>query len=176
MRMDGQPVYGAGSCITASRGLFRQCGVRHLHRLCGHGHRAYRGVVLLAAEYLFDVPFLGPVGPFLAGVSVFIIVNVAVGFTFSTIAQSQMQALQMTTFFFLPSMLLSGFMFPFRGMTGGAQTLGDIFPLTHFLRVVRSVMLKGGGFAEVQNPIIAMLIFTGVAVAIAMLRYRRTLD
>jgi len=82
----------------------------------------------------------------------------------------------MTIFFFFPSMLLSGFMFPFRGMPVWAQTLGEIFPLTHFLRVVRSVILKGGGFAEVQNPIIAMLIFTGVAVAIAMLRYRRTLD
>tara|TARA_B110000438_G_scaffold301728_1_gene357372 strand:+ start:1531 stop:1866 length:336 start_codon:yes stop_codon:yes gene_type:complete len=110
------------------------------------------------------------------GVSVFYIPNVAVGLTFSTIAQSQMQALQMTIFFFLPSMLLSGFMFPFRGMKGGYQTLSEIFPLTHFLRVVRSVMLKVGGFSEVQNPIIAMLIFTGVAVAIAMLRYRQTLD
>lgn len=134
------------------------------------------GVVLLAAKYLFDVPFLGPAGPFLFGVTVFIIANLAVGFTFSTIAKSQMQAMQMTMFFFLPSMLLSGFMFPFRGMPVWAQTLGEVFPLTHFLRVVRGVMLKGGGFAEVQSPIYAMLIFTAVAVAVAMLRYRRTLD
>ena len=176
MRMGGQPVYGAGSYTSLLLAACSDSAESDTYiGYVGMGI-VQTAVVLLAAEYLFDVPFLGPVWPFLVGVSVFIIVNVAVGFTFSTIAQSQMQALQMTTFFFLPSMLLSGFMFPFRGMTGGAQTLGDIFPLTHFLRVLRSVMLKGGGFAEVQNPIIAMLIFTGVAVAIAMLRYRWTLD
>ena len=134
------------------------------------------GVVLLAARYLFDVPFIGPAGPFMVGVSVFIIANLAVGFTFSTLAKSQMQAMQMTMFFFLPSMLLSGFMFPFRGMPEWAQAIGEVLPLTHFLRVVRGVMLKGGGFAEVQSPILAMLAFTLVAVTIAMLRYRRTLD
>jgi ABC-2 type transport system permease protein len=176
MRMDGQPVYGAGSYTSL---LLAACS----DSAESDNYIGYVGmgivqtaVVLLAAEYLFDVPFLGPVGLFLAGISVFIIANVAVGFTFPTIAQSQMQALQMAIFFFLPSMLFSSFMFPFRGIKAGSQTIGEIFPLTHFLRVVRSVMLKGGGFAEVQNPINAMLIFTGVAVAIAMLRHRRTLD
>lgn len=133
-------------------------------------------VVLVAAKYLFAVPFLGSAWPLVIGVGVFIIANLAVGFTFSTIATSQLQAMQMTMFFFLPSILLSGFMFPFRGMPAWAQTVGEIFPLTHFLRVVRGVMIKGGDLADVQDPIYAMLVFTLAAVTLAMLRYRRTLD
>lgn len=133
-------------------------------------------VVLVAAKYLFAVPFLGSAWPLVIGVGVFIIANLAVGFTFSTIATSQLQAMQMTMFFFLPSILLSGFMFPFRGMPAWAQTVGEIFPLTHFLRVVRGVMIKGGDLADVQDPIYAMLVFTVAAVTLAMLRYRRTLD
>jgi ABC-2 type transport system permease protein len=108
--------------------------------------------------------------------TLYIAALLALGFTISTVARSQLQAMQMTFFFFLPSLLLSGFMFPFRGMPGWAQAVGEIFPLTHFLRVVRGVLLKGNGWSEASPhlwPIAAFLV--GVAL-IALLRYRRTLD
>ncbi len=133
-------------------------------------------VVLLTARYLFSVPFVGSLWLLLLGVSVFVVANLAVGFTFSTIAKSQMQAMQLTFFFFLPSLLLSGFMFPFRGMPDWAQAIGEALPLTHFLRIVRGVMLKGASFEDLQGEILAMVAFVAVAVSIAMLRYRRTLD
>lgn len=133
-------------------------------------------IVLLASAYVFGVPFLGSLWLMTLGVGLFIIANLAVGFTFSTIARSQMQAMQMTFFFFLPSMMLSGFMFPFRGMPGWAQWIGQVFPLTHFLRVVRGVMLKGSDFDAMWLNIWPMLIFIAVATTIAMMRYRSTLD
>ena len=133
-------------------------------------------VILLAARVLFDVPFVGERWLLLLGVAVFVVANLAVGFTFSTVAKSQMQAMQLTFFFFLPSMLLSGFMFPFRGMPTWAQYIGEALPLTHFLRLVRGVMLKGATFPDVQSPIFAMGTFAIVASLVAMLRYRRTLD
>lgn len=133
-------------------------------------------VILIAAKLLFGVPFAGSLIVLLLGVTIFVVANLALGFTFSTIAQSQMQAMQLTFFFFLPSLLLSGFMFPFRGMPGWAQTLGEAFPLTHFLRVVRGVMLKDSSLAQLQSPLFAMTLFTAVVMTIAMLRYRRTLD
>ena len=133
-------------------------------------------LVLLAAKFLFHVPFAGSMGLLLIGVTIFVLANLAVGFTFSTIATSQMQAMQLTFFFFLPSLLLSGFMFPFRGMPGWAQTIGEMLPLTHFLRVIRGIMLKGAGFADVRQEMLAMAAFTLVVAIIAMLRYRRTLD
>jgi ABC-2 type transport system permease protein len=134
------------------------------------------GIVLTAAVLLFDVPFIGDPWLLATGVGLFILANLAVGFTFSTIARSQMQAMQMTFFFFLPSLLLSGFMFPFRGMPDWAQGLGQVFPLTHFLRIVRGVMLKGADWAAMWPNIWPILIFITVATAIAMLRYRSTLD
>ena len=133
-------------------------------------------VILTAAQLLFQVPFMGSPWILLLGLSIFVLANLALGFTFSTIARTQMQAMQMTIFFFLPSILLSGFMFPFRGMPEWAQTIGQILPLTHFLRIVRGVMLKDASFAQLQQPLIALCIFTTVAITIAMLRYRRTLD
>ena len=133
-------------------------------------------VILVAARLLFGVPFVGPLWVLLIGVLIFVIANLALGFTFSTIARSQMQAMQLTFFFFMPSLLLSGFMFPFRGMPRWAQIFGEIFPLTHFLRVVRGVMLKGAGFAQVQSELLAMSAFTAFIMTVAMLRYRRTLD
>jgi ABC-2 type transport system permease protein len=133
-------------------------------------------LILLAARMLFDVPFIGNPWILFLGVSVFVLANLALGFTFSTIARTQMQAMQLTFFFFLPSILLSGFMFPFRGMPEWAQIIGEGLPLTHFLRIVRGVMLKDTSLAQLQNPIIALCVFTAVAVSIAMLRYRRTLD
>lgn len=133
-------------------------------------------VILIAARLLFDVPFVGALWLLLLGVSIFVLANLALGFTFSTIARSQMQAMQLTFFFFLPSILLSGFMFPFRGMPEWAQVIGEALPLTHFLRIVRGVMLKDASLAQLQAPLLSLCAFTVVAMVIAMLRYRRTLD
>lgn len=133
-------------------------------------------VVLLAARYVFLVPMAGSLWLLLLGVLVFVVVNLAIGFTFSTLARNQLQAMQMTFFFFLPSILLSGFMFPFRGMPQWAQLIGELFPLTHFLRIVRGVMLKGSVAVEIWPNIWPLLLIGSVATAIALLRYRRTLD
>ncbi|RZL33398.1 MAG: ABC transporter permease [Rubrivivax sp.] len=134
------------------------------------------GVILGAAFLLFSVPMVGSVALLLAMIGVFMLANLGVGFTFSTLARNQLQALQLTFFFFLPSMLLSGFMFPFRGMPGWAQGLGEVLPLTHFLRIVRGVMLKGSGAAELLPEVWPMLAFLAVAAGVALLRYRRTVD
>ncbi len=134
------------------------------------------GIVLFAAYYIFHVPFIGDPWLMTLGVALFIIANLAVGFTFSTVARTQMQAMQMTFFFFLPSMMLSGFMFPFRGMPAWAQGIGQVFPLTHFLRIVRGVMLKGSDWAAMWPNIWPILIFIVVATSVAMMRYRSTLD
>jgi ABC-2 type transport system permease protein len=99
-----------------------------------------------------------------------------VGYTFSTIANNQLQAVQMTFFFFLPNILLSGFMFPFRGMPQWAQIIGEALPLTHFLRIVRGITLKGNGFDDMQIDVAALFIFMAVAMGLALLRFRRTLD
>jgi ABC-2 type transport system permease protein len=133
-------------------------------------------VILIAAWLLFNVPMEGPMYVLLSLTLLFIAANVTLGYTFSTVARNQMQAMQMTFFFFLPSILLSGFMFPFRGMPGWAQVIGEAIPLTHFLRVVRGVMLKGGGFAEVAPNVWPLALFWLVVATIALVRYRRTLD
>jgi ABC-2 type transport system permease protein len=133
-------------------------------------------IILLAARFLFAVPFAGSLSLLLAGVALFIIANLALGFTFSTLAKSQMQAMQLTFFFFLPSLLLSGFMFPFRGMPLWAQWLGEILPLTHFLRIVRGVMLKNANFFNLRYELLAILAFTILMGIIAVTRYKRTLD
>jgi len=134
------------------------------------------GVILGAAFLLFDVPMVGSVALLLAMIGVFMLANLGVGFTFSTLAKNQLQALQLTFFFFLPSMLLSGFMFPFRGMPEWAQALGETLPLTHFLRIVRGVMLKGTGAAELLPELWPMLAFLAVAGGVALLRYKKTVD
>jgi ABC-2 type transport system permease protein len=134
------------------------------------------GVIMGAAWLLFDVPMAGSFGLLMAMIGVFIVANLGVGFTFSTVARNQLQAMQMTFFFFLPSMLLSGFMFPFRGMPQWAQWLGELLPLTHFLRIVRGIMLKGNTASVVFHELWPMLLFTGVACFVALRRYRRTLD
>ncbi|WP_417678736.1 ABC transporter permease [Pseudodonghicola sp.] len=133
-------------------------------------------VILVAAKELFAVPFVGSLPLLLWGVLVFVLALVLLGYTISTFARTQMQAMQLTFFFFLPSMLLSGFMFPYRGMPGWAQTVGEILPLTHFLRLVRAVMLKGAGLADVRAPLLAMAVFVLVFALVALLRFRRTLD
>ena len=133
-------------------------------------------VILLAAHWFFAVPILGSMTLLLACVMVFILANLTVGITFSSIARNQTQAMQMGFFFFLPTILLSGFMFPFRGMPHWAQIVGEMLPLTHFLRIVRGIMLKGSGVAEVWPHLWPLLVFTGVVLAVGLKRYRRTLD
>jgi ABC-2 type transport system permease protein len=134
------------------------------------------GLILVAARYLFRVPMEGDLGLLLAAVLVFVVANLAVGITFSTVAKNQLQAVQMSFFFFLPSLLLSGFMFPFRGMPGWAQVLGEALPLTHFLRIVRGILLKGNGVAEVAQEFWPVALFAVVALVVSVSRYRQTLD
>jgi len=133
-------------------------------------------VILGAAKFLFAVPMVGSLVLLSTVLVLFIAANLAIGFTFSTLAKSQMQAMQMTFFFFLPSLLLSGFMFPFRGMPQWAQVLGEIFPLTHFLRIVRGILLKGNGWTEIVPNVWPLAVFLLVVGVIAMKRYRQTLD
>jgi ABC-2 type transport system permease protein len=133
-------------------------------------------VILIAAVYLFRVPIVGSIGLLSAVLVLFIATNLAIGFTFSTLAKSQMQAMQMTMFFFLPSMLLSGFMFPFRGMPGWAQVLGEAMPLTHFLRIVRGIMLKGSEMGDIAQHVWPLALILCAVSAVALKRYQRTLD
>lgn len=133
-------------------------------------------VVLVAAKLLFSVPFFGSLPLLLFAILVFVLALVLLGYTISTVSRTQMQAMQLTFFFFLPSILLSGFMFPYLGMPGWAQVLGEIFPLTHFLRIIRAVMLKGAEFPAVAGEIGALAIFAGIFAGFALLRFRRTLD
>ena len=133
-------------------------------------------LILSAAHWIFEVPLGGSMVLLLGCVLLFVFANLAVGITFSTLAKNQMQAMQMTFFFFLPSLLLSGFMFPFRGMPGWAQVIGEVLPLTHFLRIVRGILLKGNDLAQTWPHIWPLLIFLLGAMALALLRYRRTLD
>ena len=137
---------------------------------------AQAAIILVAARALFDVPMLGSFVLLLGAMTLYIAALLALGFTISTVARSQLQAMQMTFFFFLPSLLLSGFMFPFRGMPGWAQAVGEIFPLTHFLRIVRGVLLKGNGWSEASPHLWPIAAFLGAVALIALLRYRRTLD
>ena len=133
-------------------------------------------VVLFAARVLFHVPMVGNVGLIYGGVFVFVLSLVILGYLISTVSRTQMQAMQITFFFFLPSIMLSGFMFPFRGMPVWAQWLGEIFPLTHFLRLIRAVMLKGADAATIADSLAALAVFVVVFSLVALLRFRRTLD
>ncbi len=133
-------------------------------------------VILGAGRLIFGVPMLGNFAALGLILILFIATNLAIGFTFSTLASSQLQAMQMAFFFFLPSMLLSGFLFPFRGMPGWAQAIGEIFPLTHYLRAVRGILLKGNGFAEIWPNLWPLAVILTVAGMIAIRRYRQTLD
>lgn len=133
-------------------------------------------VIMSAAFIIFDVPMVGSLPLLLSLIGIFIMANLAVGFTFSTIAKNQLQAMQMTFFFFLPSILLSGFMFPFRAMPVWAQNIGEVLPLTHFLRIVRGILLKGNSVDQLAQELWPMLVFLFVAGFIALKRYRQTLD
>ncbi|MBM3883811.1 MAG: ABC transporter permease [Verrucomicrobia bacterium] len=133
-------------------------------------------LILAAARWLFRVPVLGSVGLLLAVILLFITANLAVGITFSTVARNQLQAMQMSFFYFLPNILLSGFMFPFRGMPTWAQGLGEVLPLTHFLRIVRGILLKGNGPREIGPEVWPIALFMAVALTLGLKRYRQTLD
>lgn len=133
-------------------------------------------LILAAARWIFGVPMIGSFALLYVAVTLYIAVNLAVGYTFSTFAQNQLQAMQMMVFFLLPSIIMSGFAFPFRGMPDWAQWIGEVIPTTHFLRIVRGILLKGNGFAEIWPdfwPLILTLFAVGTA---ALLRFRRTLD
>ena len=133
-------------------------------------------LILLAAHLIFEVPLIGSI-PLLYAVSfLFISASLAVGLTFSTLAKNQLQAMQMAFFFFLPSILLSGFMFPFRGMPEWAQWIGSVLPLTHFLQIVRGILLKGNGLLEIAPELGSLTLFFVIVMAIGVKRYRQTLD
>jgi len=133
-------------------------------------------LIIVAARILFHVPVLGSLTLLFLVSFPFIVANLGVGITFSTLAQNQLQAVQMAFFFFLPSILLSGFMFPFRGMPGWAQWVGSALPLTHYLRVVRGIVLKGNGFFDIAPSLWPICLFLLVSLGIGLLRYRQTLD
>lgn len=133
-------------------------------------------IILTAARVLFGVPIVGSLVLLSVALVMFIAANLAVGFTFSTLAKNQLQAMQMAFFFFLPSILLSGFMFPFRGMPVWAQWIGEVLPLTHFLRILRGILLKGNGWADIAPNVWPIALFLIVMAGIALHRYRETLD
>jgi len=133
-------------------------------------------IILLAARYVFRVPFFGNIGAVYFSALLLIAANLTVGITFSSLARNQLQAVQLGIFFFLPNIMLSGFMFPFKGMPGWAQAIGNLLPLTYFLRLIRGIMLKGNGWADSWSSVWPIVVFTVVLMFIASATYRRTLD
>jgi ABC-2 type transport system permease protein len=133
-------------------------------------------IILLAARYVFFVPFFGNVLAVYLSTLLFIAANLTVGITFSSLARNQLQAVQLAIFYFLPNIILSGFMFPFKGMPGWAQAIGNLLPLTYFNRLVRGILLKGNGWADSWPSVWPMMVFTVVVMCVAVATYRRTLD
>ena len=133
-------------------------------------------LIVVAAVVLFGVPILGDVSEFALLTTLFVATNLSIGYTFSTLAQNQLQAVQMAMMFFLPNMLLSGFLFPFAGMPKWAQYVGETLPVTHYVRIVRAIMLKGSSLADLQVDAAALVALMVVAMTIAVTRFRRTLD
>jgi ABC-2 type transport system permease protein len=125
---------------------------------------------------VFEVPITGSIWLLAMLSTLFIAANLSIGYTFSTIAQNQLQAIQMSFMFFLPNILLSGFMFPFAGMPVWAQAIGECLPLTHYLRIVRGIMLKGAGLYDLRYDALALLVLMLVTMTFAVRRFRRTLD
>jgi ABC-2 type transport system permease protein len=132
--------------------------------------------VLVLARILFDVPFQGGWFGLCAGILLFIVGSLALGFLISTVARSQLQAMQLGMFYFLPSILLSGFIFPFRGMPFWAQVIGSAMPVTHFLRIVRGALLKGQTLGDAWPSLVSLGVIVCVVTALAVGRYQRTLD
>lgn len=133
-------------------------------------------IILLAARYVFHVPFMGSLVAVYMAALLFVAANLTVGITLSSLAQNQLQAMQLTMFYFLPNILLSGFMFPFQGMPVWAQHVGNLLPLTYFNRLIRGILLKGNGWADLWPHVWPLLIFTVLVMALALKFYRRTLD
>jgi ABC-2 type transport system permease protein len=133
-------------------------------------------IILAASRYLFGVPIVGSLFALYLVILVFVAANLTVGITLSSIAQNQLQAMQLTFFYFLPALLLSGFMFPFRGMPMWAQTVGTVVPMTYFNRLARGILLKGNTFQDLWPNLWPLLVFTSVVLTIAVVTYRRTLD
>jgi ABC-2 type transport system permease protein len=133
-------------------------------------------VIMITARLLFHVPMEGGWPGLAIGLVLFIVGSLALGFLISTVAGSQLQAMQMSIFYILPSILLSGFAFPFRGMPGWAQAIGEVIPVTHFLRLVRGALLKGQALPDQWRELAALTAFVCIVTALAMARYRRTLD
>lgn len=133
-------------------------------------------IILVAARFVFGVPFAGSVVAVYLAALLFIAANLTVGIALSSLARNQLQGMQLTMFFFLPNILLSGFMFPFRGMPGWAQALGDVLPLTYFNRLIRGILLKGSGWADLWPDVWPLIVFTAIVMALAVRFYRRTLD
>jgi len=133
-------------------------------------------LILVFGTLVFEVPIAGNIWLLAALSTLFIATNLSIGYTFSTIAQNQLQAIQMSFMFFLPNILLSGFMFPFAGMPGWAQVIGECLPLTHYLRIVRGIMLKGADFYDLRFEALALLVLMLLAMTLAVRRFRRTLD
>ena len=133
-------------------------------------------VIVTAAEFLFGVPFAGSYPLFGLATLLFITINLAIGFAFSTLAQNQLQAMQMSIFFLLPSILLSGFAFPFRGMPGWAQAIGEVIPATHYLRIVRGLMLKAATSGQLAEELAILVLTLVIVSALAVSRYKVTLD
>lgn len=133
-------------------------------------------IILLAARFVFHVPFFGNIGAIYLVALLFVAANLTVGITLSSLAQNQLQAVQLTFFYFLPNILLSGFMFPFQGMPNWAQFIGNLLPLTYFNRLIRGIMLKGNGWTNSWPSVWPLIVFTFIVMTIAVLTYRRTLD
>jgi ABC-2 type transport system permease protein len=133
-------------------------------------------LIIAIGVNLFGVPIVGSVAVLAALSTLFIATNLSIGYTFSTVSQNQLQAMQMSMMFFLPNILLSGFIFPFAGMPIWAQWIGEALPLTHYIRIVRSIMLKGSNLADLHYDAIAMFVLMLIAMTIAVTRFRRTLD
>ena len=133
-------------------------------------------IILLAARFLFQVPSAGSLSMIYLAALLFVVANLTVGIALSSVAQNQLQAMQMTLFYFLPNMILSGFMFPFQGMPHWAQQIGNFLPLTHFLRLIRGIILKGNPFPDLWPSIWPLMVFTLAVMMIATVFYRRTLD
>jgi len=133
-------------------------------------------IILFASRYLFHVPMVGSVLALYVVILLFVAANLTVGITLSSVAQNQLQAMQLTFFYFLPGILLSGFMFPFRGMPVWAQAVGSVVPMTYFNRLIRGILLKGNGFHDLWPDTWPLIAFTVVVMTIAVATYRRTLD
>ena len=133
-------------------------------------------IILLVAKFVFGVPMIGSLTLLSGALAIYITANLAVGYTFSTVAENQLQSMQMMVFFLLPTILLSGFAFPFDGMPGWAQWIGEVLPATHFLRIVRGILLKDNGFPEIWPDLWPLILFMFVVMGIALARFRRTLD